>query len=155
MAILIVQRVISTFSKTKRHTNDKGDQLFAAGMILLYGTVCIVGSYNFIVFQDIHVSLIIFGLVFLMGGIWLRTHARRVLGDNWSLYAKVVPRRLMKLGPYQFCRHPYYLGSLIEIISISIILHSTISVLIVLCVYLPLIFIRMLIEENKLKQKFE
>ncbi|HEY5535638.1 MAG TPA: isoprenylcysteine carboxylmethyltransferase family protein [Ignavibacteria bacterium] len=68
----------------------------------------------------------------------------------------VLPRfdYLVKNGPYNYCRHPIYLGITIAFIGLALALRSWMGLISVLLVFLPREIHRAKLEEKMLSEKF-
>ena len=154
LIFFISQRIRTTYTDTKRRAENFSDQFFASFMILLYASILALAIFDFITNNDVNWFLSSFGLLLLIFSIAVRTTARRTLGNLWSLYTLTKPKRLIKIGLYQFIRHPYYLGSLLEILSFALILNSTRAAILIFLLYLPLTYFRAIIEEKILNKTF-
>ena len=55
---------------------------------------------------------------------------------------------IIRTGPYKFIRHPIYLSMIIEAIVLPIAFHSYVGLAISGIIYLPIVALRLLIEEK-------
>lgn len=92
--------------------------------------------------------------IFLSGQL-LRNWAIQTLGIFHSVQIEIKPsHRIIQKPPYQYLQHPYYLGVILEVLSTPLVLNAYRSFLIVLALYLPLLFIRIFLEERILARYF-
>ncbi len=90
----------------------------------------------------------------LAAGIILDIIARLTLGRFYSENAQVrQDQKLITHGVYRFIRHPIYLGTLLFSFSAPLILRSLLGLL-VMMMLLPMIIIRIRLEEKVLAEKF-
>jgi len=84
-----------------------------------------------------------------------RHWAISTLGVYHSIHIEIREQHdLIESGPYQYTRNPYYLSNIVEAIGLPLIVNSKLAALIVLLVYLPLLFHRIVLEEKALEDKF-
>lgn len=95
------------------------------------------------------------GLVLLITGIVIRVWSIRILGRNFTATVKVTEKHsLITSGPYQYIRHPSYLGALIAITGCPLFLNNTFSVVIAACLMLTAYYFRIKFEEKALLHHF-
>ena len=96
-----------------------------------------------------------FGTALFAGALILRAWSARTLGRFFSLRVTVFDRHeLIVSGPYRYCRHPAYLGSLLQVIGLILAFRSTAGILF-LIVFVPLVFWRIYDEEALLAETFQ
>ena len=94
------------------------------------------------------------GTGLLAGGLTLRVWSAWTLGRFFSLRVTVFDRHeLIVSGPYRYCRHPAYLGSLLQVVGL-ILAFQSVAGLIFLIVFIPLVFWRIYDEEALLAVTF-
>lgn len=92
--------------------------------------------------------------VFLLGQL-LRNWAVRSLGRFHSPHIEIKPgHELVKIPPYNYVRNPYYIGALIEVLSTSLILNAYLTWFFSLLTYLPIIMVRVYLEEREMRNHF-
>lgn len=63
------------------------------------------------------------GIGLIVGGVWLRSYAIRVLGRHFTPVVATRPdQRVVREGPYRLVRHPSYSGALVSILGLGIAL---------------------------------
>lgn len=94
--------------------------------------------------------------IFLFIGSWLlRAWAVRTLGKYWSINNQI--RRghvLMTEGPYRHCRHPNYFSIILEMVGFCLIANAFITLAISLIIYMPILYMRIKVEEKTLLAVF-
>jgi protein-S-isoprenylcysteine O-methyltransferase Ste14 len=85
----------------------------------------------------------------------LRIWAARTLGDFFSLNVTIFERHVLIIqGPYRFCRHPAYLGSLLQIVGLILAFRAVIG-LVFMIIFIPLLYWRIGDEESLLVENFK
>jgi len=84
-----------------------------------------------------------------------RDWAIKSLGAYWSVHVEIRDdHQLIKQGPYKYLRHPNSLCIISESLAIPLIPNSYYSLLFSLFIYVPLLILRMYLEERELIKKF-
>lgn len=95
------------------------------------------------------------GAAVYAAGLWLRLAAIRTLGAYFSPYIEMRDRQpLIQAGPFRYMRHPNYAGLLLEAIGLPLAFQATAVLLFVAAVFLPVLVIRIRLEEKALILKF-
>ncbi|MBU1998491.1 MAG: isoprenylcysteine carboxylmethyltransferase family protein [Candidatus Omnitrophota bacterium] len=101
------------------------------------------------------------GIIVYCLGLGLRWWSIKSLGFGWNLFIskksikKSVHLKLVKNGPYALVRHPIYIGTIFEILSIPIIANALFSLIFAIATIIPLLIIRALLEEEILVRYFK
>lgn len=86
-----------------------------------------------------------------VGRIW----AIRTLGSYHSIHVEIYEdHKLVTAGPYQYVRNPYYVSVILEMIGLSLIGNSFVTALATIIVYIPVLVLRIVLEEKALAEKF-
>lgn len=90
-----------------------------------------------------------------MGAFLLRLFAVNSLGDQWSINISDKSsvnfrKRLITKGPYRYIRHPIYLGTVLEQISVPLLAGLYYSALTITVLTVPFHMIKAKIEEKNL-----
>ncbi len=121
----------------------------------------IVASYFFVVmaglaeffYRSPEVNLWISGTGYSLTIVGVVTTRRCVLtlGPWWSIRIEIKKdHRVVDKGPYRFCRHPYYLATLLELGGFCLILNSYRTLLYFIFVHIPCVVARIFSEERVL-----
>ncbi len=155
-----LERLANTFGTPRVRLLDvaleKRESRFTAMMLLLY-SVCVIGSVYLYFNSNIRTYLLAYfsGGCLLVAGCLLRRSAISSMGRNWSVstLANSVTT-VVETGPFKITRHPYYWASLLELMGVSLFLHSVFGILFSVFIYFPLLVYRSILEENDLNRKF-
>jgi methyltransferase len=159
---LSIERIWETFflSSSKGGGDASRDLNFSlivlAYFAILYGTV----AEFFLLNRQGLIFLTLIGFSLLLISMALRFWAIRTLGPRWTTdisaeaASSVMPRKLSREGPYQYVRHPVYIGAILEVIAIALMGQALYMLVFVLAVSLPLYVIRARIEEGTLRKIF-
>jgi protein-S-isoprenylcysteine O-methyltransferase Ste14 len=86
---------------------------------------------------------------------YLRRGAIRALGKFWSLHVEIREQhQFINSGPFRWMRHPTYLSMVLELLAGALMLNAFLTLTIVLILFVPILCIRIRIEENALLEKF-
>jgi protein-S-isoprenylcysteine O-methyltransferase Ste14 len=123
---------------------------------MMYGTL---GEYA-LSRRPLNNILSLTGLVIFLNALALRLWAIKSLGPGWNCYisSKIKTTKnkytLIKTGPYRVMRHPMYLGTIMETLSIPLIFNAYFAFGFSLLVCLPLLVMRAFQEEKESAVKF-
>lgn len=103
----------------------------------------------------INVAISVLGFVFFFVGVLLRRKTIADLGRNWSVYIEIKENHeLISNGIFTFLKHPYCLAVLFELIGICLIGNTFYSLILVFSIQIPLLIIRIILEERVLISYF-
>jgi protein-S-isoprenylcysteine O-methyltransferase Ste14 len=92
--------------------------------------------------------------IFVLGQL-IRNSAIRALGKFHSPQIEIKPNhKLINSFPYSFIRNPYYLGVVLEVGSSSLIFNAYFTFIFYLLTYLPMLILRVFLEEKVLTSHF-
>ncbi len=96
-----------------------------------------------------------FGVIFVVMGILLNIWADNIFKkEGTTVKPNKIPSRLVTKGPFQFSRHPMYLGSVLILLGVSITLGSVSSFFSPLMMFLVLEKKFIPLEEHQMKKQF-
>ncbi len=124
---------------------------------VLLGTLLLGGSVIEFFLRGCRVSAPVFGAGLLCGLIsfWLRRNAIQALGRFWSLHVEIREQHeFVETGPFRWMRHPTYLSMILELFAAALMLHAFFALSVVLILFVPILWIRIRIEERALVEKF-
>jgi protein-S-isoprenylcysteine O-methyltransferase Ste14 len=95
------------------------------------------------------------GMALVAGAMLLRLTAIRTLGQFWSLQVEIRQQhQLVREGVYRYLRHPAYASMTLEIIALPLAANSYYTLAFAVAVFVPLLVIRLRLEERALVEKF-
>lgn len=157
------ERFWETFIIAKQNifdTKSKFDWLFRIlsyyYILIMFGTVI---EY-LVLRRRLNYPFVLAGGAIFIFALVLRLWAIKTLGGNWNtcvlgkIKRKFKPRKIIKKGPYHIFRHPIYLGTAVETLSIPLIFNSLYTLGFVILVYVPLVILRAYLEEQELIKIF-
>ncbi len=94
-------------------------------------------------------------IALIAGSLWITAAARRALGKQWSLQARVLQSHaLIRRGPYRFVRHPIYTGMLGMLIATGLAQSHWVGLTAGLFAFALGTLIRVRSEETLLREQF-
>jgi methyltransferase len=151
---LFVERLWFTLS-LKEPDGNILDERIGKLTVLSYLATAFTGLGDFLINRHNSYVFLIVGVVVTLLGVALRRWSIKALGHNWSIYIRDIPnQRYVQDGPYRYFKHPYYLAVSFELIGVVLLFHSMASLFLFVVLHLPLLFVRVSIEDRFLKRKF-
>lgn len=156
MVIISVQRLIVSF---RQRSTMKGSVRFqwSFPVLMVLFTGVLVGTVveYFLVERALNLWVAGCGLVIFVSSVVVRGVAIRTLGRYWSLHVEIRPEhQLISSGIYGVVRHPIYLSVLLESLSIPLLGNAYYTLLGTMCLYWPVLFWRLWLEEQAMVEKF-
>ena len=141
---------------TKR---DKSSDRFSILVILIMSSISVVASVvEWAYINDAKESsflLTITGAFLLVTGISIRVWAIRTLGKHFTATVTLTSNhQLVKTGPYQWVRHPSYLGAFMAIVGCPVFLNASWATLIAILSMTTAYYLRIGVEEKMLSSYF-
>lgn len=85
----------------------------------------------------------------------LRWSAIAALGKFWSLHVEIRENHeFVQSGPFRFLRHPTYFSMILELLAFGLIFNAWWMMLLIPLGFLPVLFLRLRLEEPALVEKF-
>lgn len=85
-----------------------------------------------------------------------RNWAIKTLGLYHSIHIEIrANHEFIQSGPYRFVRNPYYLSNVIEAVGLPLAANAWFAILLSIFLYIPLLILRMILEERGLEKKFK
>jgi protein-S-isoprenylcysteine O-methyltransferase Ste14 len=157
-AILIFGIAINKVLETFVHRNKAEGAItykWTFFIFVCFYTITIILSLYDIIIKGRAVNewLLGLGLVLYGGSVYLIRCAKLSLGPYHSVHIEIkTNHKLVIDGPYKYLRHPIYLATIAEILSVAFIANSMFSLLFVVSIYVPALLIRMYWEENEMQK---
>jgi protein-S-isoprenylcysteine O-methyltransferase Ste14 len=77
------------------------------------------------------------------------------LGKFWSLHVEIRENHeFIQTGPFRWVRHPTYLSMILELLALALICNAFFTLLLIPLFFLPVLIMRIRIEEVALVEKF-
>lgn len=123
-------------------------------MILSYAGITLLGLVHFIKKFPLDLTIFTFlGLLIFFLARYIRNASIHAMGNQWYNHtSSSTIKRINNLGPYEYCRHPYYFSTFIEICCYALIFSSVWAIILAIGLFLPLVFWRIGIEEESLRR---
>lgn len=152
-----IERVKYTFTNSK--SNKMGriyyNWTFVVLLIIYISIVLFSIIEYFVIVEVVNPYVSISGFFIFLSGVCLRRKAGVDLGYNWSFHIEIKEKQeLIAGGIYRYLKHPYYLGVMLELAGVCMIANAFYSLLMVFFVQLPLLAIRIFLEEKTLVNYF-
>jgi len=86
---------------------------------------------------------------------WLRRSAIAALGRFWSLHVEIRENHeFVQSGPFRWMRHPTYFSMVLELLSFALIFNAWITMIFIPLAYIPVLIMRLRLEEPAMVEKF-
>jgi protein-S-isoprenylcysteine O-methyltransferase Ste14 len=156
MALAVAWRVWETFRK---QGTERGSVQMAWSFYALFALSCVIFGGTvaefFLVERALQPGLSALGVCLFVAANLLRVSAIRALGKYWSLHVEVRERHpFIRSGPYRYVRHPAYLSFVVEHVAVPLVANAWWSLGVAVLVYVPMVVLRMRVEERALVAKF-
>lgn len=123
----------------------------AAGMLVLGGSI----AEYVLSGRGISWPLFAVGWTLALISFWLRRKAIAALGRFWSLHVEIRDNHeFVTSGPFRWVRHPAYLSMIMELLALAFICNARFSLLLVVVAFIPVLAMRIRLEETALIEKF-
>jgi isoprenylcysteine carboxyl methyltransferase (ICMT) family protein YpbQ len=156
LALVGVQRLRETFA---RRQTIRGQRQMGWSFYVFFAlhTLILVGAL--VEFLWLRKTLVIgwsaLGGGLFVGSLILRNMAIHTLGRYWSLHVEIREQhQLVRAGIYNLVRHPAYAAIMVEVLSIPMVVNAWWTMLFAAITYLPLLGLRLRLEEKALLEKF-
>jgi len=152
--VLFIEKVIYTVS-LKEPEGKILDKFIVQLTLSSYVLTVFVAFGEYVIRPNNSYLLMTAGFMMAMGGVILRRMSIRALGPNWSMYLRDIKnQQIIKTGPYQYLRHPYYLAVSLELLGVVLLFNSRIAFILFCFVHVPLLIKRISMEKIFHNMKF-
>ena len=144
---------------TKETKRDKTSDRFSILVILIMSSISVVASVSEWAYlnnaKESSFLLTIIGAFLLLTGIAIRVWAIRTLGKHFTATVTLTnDHQLVKAGPYQWVRHPSYLGAFMAIVGCPVFLNAHWAILLAMLSMTLAYYLRIGVEEKMLSSYF-
>jgi len=151
LSIVTVERSWETFLSNKSEEKGRirgGWTLWA--LTLIYILIIISTLIEFVSIQRTSNYIIsIIGCLFFCLALFGRNYSIKALGRFHSINIEIKhDHKIVRDGPYKYLRHPYYLSIMMEVTGIPLIGNCYYTFCVALLTYVPLVFVRIYLEES-------
>jgi protein-S-isoprenylcysteine O-methyltransferase Ste14 len=151
---LFLERLIYT-ARLREPEGTILDPSLARVAMGVYIFICFFALAEAFFVIDKQLVFLLTGLGFSFIGVYLRRASINALGSNWSSYIRnIYGQKIVRTGPYKYFKHPYYLAVFFELLGVVTFCQAKTALAILLIVQVPVLFMRMRIEDRFLVQKF-
>jgi protein-S-isoprenylcysteine O-methyltransferase Ste14 len=159
IALYSIQRVHETyFSKNKeRHSNLETEEKVTLRLMTVVHVLVVLGTTVEFFYKrgKINFYVVIFGIIIVCIAKVIRKVSINTLGSYHSYNIEILKNhKLIRNGIYNYIRHPIYLVTILELSGIPLIGNAYYSFCFSVIFYMPLLAIRVILEEKALIHKF-
>ena len=160
--VAMIFRVWETFytSKDKDARKFRGDWSLIITSFMYY-LISLLIIFAFFATEKKNIILTLLGLVIFIIAAALRLWSTRTLGSQWFIHLTDIAHKnasddfhVLRTGPYKYIRHPIYLGTIMDLVGISLMANNYYCLLFVFLVNTPLYIWRSIYEEKQNIRKF-
>jgi protein-S-isoprenylcysteine O-methyltransferase Ste14 len=128
----------------------------STALIILHIVVGVGTAFEYFLMQRILISTVTsLGLLMFAISIVLRHWSAKTLGRYHSVHIEIRDDQpLIKDGPYRLVRHPWYLAIAFEVCGFPLVVNAYYTFLFAFFIYIPILFIRAVVEEKEMIKKF-
>lgn len=126
-------------------------------LFLLAGTVIFLGSIAEFIWLRPNLRWVPFvaGWICGLASFTIRRQAIAALGKFWSLHVEIRENHeFVQSGPFRWVRHPAYFSMILELLALALICNAFFTLLLIPVFFVPVLIMRIRIEEIALVEKF-
>ncbi|GEO12284.1 methyltransferase family protein [Segetibacter aerophilus] len=155
MSLWLFQPAVSAKETTENKSKDHYSVILILVMSVSSTIIPVVDWAYFSNPYHAEIPATVVGFIILWFGVVLRNYSIRILGKHFTPTIQLQQdHTLITKGPYNFIRHPSYLGALLAIVGIAIFLNSIIGT-VAACIAMMIAYVvRIDAEEKALKGLF-
>ena len=157
MVLMSAQRVWETF--LRKGKKEKGQIIHQWTLFALSAAHIAIGVLTVIEYcivdRTINYAITLLGVIVYFFSFFLRKWAIKTLGEFHSINIEIKEYHLIiKEGPYKYLRHPYYFSVMLELLGFPLVPNAYFSFCCSVFVYIPLVLVRLYLEEKAMIKKF-
>lgn len=152
------ERLKYTFASKSKPA--KGGQIYYGWtffvLAVVYALIVLLSiAEYFLIVKSVNWYVTTIGFLVFASGVYLRIKSGMALGRNWSFHIEIKDgQELVTSGIYRYFKHPYYLAVILELAGVCMIANAFYSFLLVFILQLPLLVMRISLEEKILLGHF-
>jgi isoprenylcysteine carboxyl methyltransferase (ICMT) family protein YpbQ len=126
-------------------------------LFLLAGILMVAGSMTEYFLRDTTIFWpgFIAGWLCAVASFFIRRRAISALGKFWSLHVEIRDNHeFVRSGPFRWMRHPTYFSMILELLAVGLMLNARYSYLLLPLLFVPVLLMRLKLEESALVEKF-
>jgi len=156
LMIVIIERVWETFFGNKSQTRG---MIFSKwtlwALTFVYGVIILTTLIEFFsIPRTINYGISAIGFLFFAMALFGRNYSIKSLGSFHSINIEIKKgHKIITDGPYKYLRHPYYASIILEVLGIPLISNSFYTFFLALVAYIPLVSLRIYLEECAMNEK--
>lgn len=156
IVIFVLERVYeSFFTRRKTAKEHISEDLHLKVVVKTYTAMIVLCILEFYLFADAANAYLVYSGVFLLlCSFLLRWKAISEMEGDWAIDTFAIPSRVRTKNVYAFMRHPYYIGVLLEAVSLNLILGTWMTLLFSTFLLVPFELRRAYLEEQVLSAEF-
>ena len=156
LIIVIVERVWETFFANKSQSRGIVFSKWTLwALTFVYGVIILSTLIEFFsIPRKINYGISAIGFLFFAVALFGRNYSIKSLGIFHSINIEIKKgHKIVTDGPYKYLRHPYYASIVLEVLGLPLISNSFYTFCLALVAYIPLVFVRIYLEECTMKEK--
>ena len=158
IALISIQRLHETFFSGKRKDGITGkkETLTLKILAVIHATVIIGTTLEFFyVKRELNFLITLIGIGMYLMALIVRRISIKTLGSYHSYNIEIFnEHQLIRRGIYKYMRHPIYAVTILELLGIPLVGNAYYLFCVSLILYMPVLGIRLLMEEKELIKKF-
>lgn len=151
------ERLWRTFISYKQKTSGQIKAKWTSSALVITHFIIYMGMIveYFVLQREINFTVTALGLFMFIASFVIRNQCSKTLGEFRTIHIEIREKHsLIKQGPYRYVRHPWYSAIMLEVLSLPLIPNAYYTFLVALLIYIPLLLVRVRIEEKALIEKF-
>jgi protein-S-isoprenylcysteine O-methyltransferase Ste14 len=156
MLVMAIHRVCTTFFVSGQEKGNVSNGWTIYALSIVHISVGISATLEYLLSdKPLNYVITLIGLFMFSVALGGRRWAVNTLGKYHSAHIELRENQpLIRLGPYQYIRHPIYFFIIIELLGFPLIANAYYAFTLSLLLYIPLVLLRLTLEEKELGKRF-